>query len=254
MIWSSTFGSHLDEVLDVIVSAFRSLQRALRPMGLILTRDVVMLGRKRNLDVEQDFETHDFVRISSLELLAAELNARNAGGDCAEVGVYKGDFASVINRYFPTRKLYLFDTFKGFDDRDLSADKARDFVSIEADFSDTSVATVMKKMTHPANCIVKPGYFPETARDVTGSFCFVSLDTDLYQPTIEGLRFFYPRLVPGGAIFVHDYNNVNYLGIREAVTEFCNEAGVAFLPMSDRCGSAVFQASRNSNRSNGSIR
>ena len=222
------------------VQSFRFVQRALRTMGLILTRDVVMLGRKRNLDVDQDFETHDFVRISSLELLAQELNEAQIEGDCAEVGVYKGDFASVINRYFPSRRLYLFDTFGGFDHGDLAIDKARGHVGIDADFSDTSVAKVLKKMAHPANCIVKAGYFPETASDVDGKFCFVSLDTDLYKPTIDGLRFFYERLVAGGAIFVHDFNNVNYKGIRQAVTEFSSESGVRYLPMSDRCGTAIF--------------
>lgn len=224
----------------MLVQSFRLVQRALRPMGLILTRDVVMLGRHRNLNVDQDFETHDFVRISSLELLAQELNAGRIEGDCAEVGVYKGDFASVINRYFPKRRLYLFDTFKGFDARDLARDKAKGQVAIDADFSDTSVRKVLGKMAHPENCVVRPGYFPETAQGVEGRFCFVSLDTDLYEPTIAGLRFFWPRLSEGGAIFVHDCNNSNYKGIRQAVAEFSAESGVHWLPMSDRCGTAVF--------------
>ena len=224
----------------MLVQIFRLLQRALRPLGLILTRDVVMLGRNRNLNVDQDFETHDFVRISSLELLAHELNTGQVEGDCAEVGVYKGDFASVINRYFPNRRLYLFDTFKGFDPRDLARDKAKGQVGIEADFSDTSVQKVLGKMTHPGNCTVKAGYFPQTAGDVDGKFCFVSLDTDLYEPTLAGLRFFWKRLSPGGAIFVHDCNNTNYKGIRQAVSEFSKETGLHWLPMSDRCGTAIF--------------
>ncbi len=228
----------------MLVEIFRQVQRSLRPMGLILTRDVVMLGRQRNLDVDQEFETHDFVRISTLELLAQELNDRGIEGDCAEVGVYKGDFASVINRYFPTRRLYLFDTFGGFDPRDLAADMAQGLVGIEADFSDTSVRKVLGKMAYPENCIVKAGYFPDTASDVDGRFCFVSLDADLYQPTIEGLRFFYERLSPGGAIFVHDYNNRNYGGIRQAVSEFSVEHSIHYLPMSDRCGTAVFFKAR----------
>jgi len=224
----------------MVVWMFRQIQSALRPLGLILTRDVVMLGRKRDLQVAQEFETHDYVRISTLELLAHELNTRKTGGHCAEVGVYKGDFASVINRYFPTRKLYLFDTFRGFDERDLSRDKGSGLVSIDADFSDTSVEKVLRKMPFPQMCIVKQGYFPDTGLDVEDSFCFVSLDADLYDPTIAGLRFFYPRLVAGGAIFVHDYNNSNYRGIKQAVDEFSSEAGVLHFPLSDRCGTAVF--------------
>lgn len=36
----------------------------------------------------------------------------------AEGGVFQGDFAKVINQCFPKHKLYLFDTFEGFDERD----------------------------------------------------------------------------------------------------------------------------------------
>lgn len=35
----------------------------------------------------------------------------------AEGGVFQGMFAAEINRYFPKNKLYLFDTFEGFDKR-----------------------------------------------------------------------------------------------------------------------------------------
>lgn len=36
----------------------------------------------------------------------------------AEAGVFRGEFANEINRYFPDRECYLFDTFDGFDTRD----------------------------------------------------------------------------------------------------------------------------------------
>ena len=44
-------------------------------------------------------------------------------GECAEAGVFEGDFAKWINQYFPDRKLYLFDTFEGFDMRDIEKEK-----------------------------------------------------------------------------------------------------------------------------------
>ena len=36
-------------------------------------------------------------------------------------------------------------------------------------------------------------------------FAFVSLDTDLYKPTLAGLEFFWPRMSKGGFIFIHDF-------------------------------------------------
>jgi O-methyltransferase len=52
--------------------------------------------------------------MSSLELVAHEIYENNVIGEVAELGVYRGDFASIINALFPDRKLYLFDTFRGF--------------------------------------------------------------------------------------------------------------------------------------------
>jgi O-methyltransferase len=85
----------------------------------------------------------------------------------------------------------------------------------------------------------KKGIFPETAKDVNDKFCFVSLDVDLYEPTKEGLKFFYPLLSPGGVIMVHDFNNLNYKGVREAVLEFCREKGISYVPIPDIGGTVI---------------
>ena len=36
-------------------------------------------------------------------------------------------------------------------------------------------------------------------------FALVHLDCDLYAPMRAGLEFFYPKLVPGGFMIIHDY-------------------------------------------------
>jgi O-methyltransferase len=60
------------------------------------------------------YNTHDYFRLSSLELCAQEID-EDSEGCVAELGVYRGDFAQYINTLFPNRKFYLFDTFEGFD-------------------------------------------------------------------------------------------------------------------------------------------
>jgi len=72
--------------------------------------------------------------------------------------VYKGDFARLINEALPDRKLYLFDTFEGFDDRDVIVDKEKGFSKGDQDFSDTSVERVISKMKSltPAFAITSP--------------------------------------------------------------------------------------------------
>jgi O-methyltransferase len=181
----------------------------------------------------------DYIRLSTLELISYEINYNNIKGSVAELGVYKGKFARYINHYFPDRKLYLFDTFKGFDKTDIQSELQNTFSTGTQDFSNTSVKQVLSIMPFPGQCIIKEGYFPDTAIGLNEEFVFVSIDADLYEPIYNGLEYFYPRLQKGGYIFVHDYNNDAYKGAREAVTKFCTKNGLNKLPLPDSCGTAV---------------
>ena len=179
-------------------------------------------------------------RSAVLELMSREILRYGIDGSAAELGVYRGDFAKLINHFFPDKKLYLFDTFEGFDKRDTDFDlKAGLRPRTPTDFSQTSEELVLGKMEHPENCIVRKGWFPDTAEGVDDTFCFVSLDADLYQPIFAGLKFFYPRLVHGGVIMIHDFNNSQYGGSRKAVKEFCDNSNIGYVCLSDSCGSAV---------------
>lgn len=145
----------------------------------------------------------------------------------AEGGVYRGGFAAVINRCFPNSRLYLFDTFSGFDERDVEFEKEKHFSDAEAsDFNNTSIDLVMSKMVYPDNVKIFQGFFPETAVGIEEAFMFVNLDFDLYQPILEGLRFFYPKMIKGSVILVHDYYHTGLLGVRSAIKQYENEIGV----------------------------
>jgi O-methyltransferase len=181
----------------------------------------------------------DYFRLATLELVSYEIKKKALQGQVAELGVYKGKFAQYINQYFPERTLYLFDTFSGFDSRDVDQEKTQNYSLGEQDFSDTSLESVLKLMPFPGNCKPIKGFFPESARNVNDLFVFVSLDADLFEPLYQGLKFFYPKLVPGGYIFIHDFNNDAYKGARQAVEKFCQEEDISFLPIPDSGGSAI---------------
>jgi O-methyltransferase len=185
----------------------------------------------------------DYVRASTLELISHEIYLRNVPGSCAELGVYRGEFARLMNTLFIDRKLYLFDTFSGFDPADLEYEKRFGFHDPTKDFKDTDIETVLSTMPHPENCVVKSGHFPRTAEGLDEEFALVSIDVDLFTPTYEGLGYFYPRLIPGGFILVHDYNNNdNYPGPRAAVDRFCiEERSIPFVPLCDLYGSVVLR-------------
>lgn len=183
----------------------------------------------------------DYVRVSTLELMAREINNNAVPGSVAELGVYKGDFSIVINSFFPDRKLYLFDTFEGFTEVDVAYDSVNELSNSKiGHLGDSSVELVLQKLGNREQCIVKKGYFPESADGLENElFAFVSIDTDLYLPIYEGLKFFYPKLSKGGYILVHDYNHTTYTGVKKAVQDYCKERGINYTPVSDYFGSAI---------------
>jgi O-methyltransferase len=180
------------------------------------------------------------LRLAALKMIAMEVRERGVPGAVAELGVYRGDFAVELNRLFPERSLYLFDTFSGFDPRDVAVEGDGKFSrAAVGDFADTSVEAVRERLPFPDRAVFRVGYFPETAMGLDERFAVVSLDADLYKPILDGLHYFYPRMSHGGYIIIHDYNNARFNGVRQAVREFCEEQGVFVVPLSDLHGTGI---------------
>ena len=157
--------------------------------------------------------------------------------DCniAEGGVFQGDFSKELNCIFPDNKLFLFDTFEGFDLRDIEQERLYSLSNAESGHLNiTSEKLVMGKMLHKEMVEIRKGYFPESVLGLDNEkFLFVNLDFDLYAPTLAGLEFFFPRLVNGGVILVHDFFSDVYLGVRKAVNEFEAKNALIKLPIGD---------------------
>ncbi|MDR1267295.1 MAG: TylF/MycF family methyltransferase [Holosporales bacterium] len=187
------------------------------------------------------YRENDYCRYRALELVCEQIGDRP--GSVAEAGVAHGDFAFMINRCFPDRKLFLYDTFEGHDKKDAEYQARQGYYDEDGDslpppplgsvgehisreikdaytqalskqlkrpvssLASEMVAFVKTQMPFPERCIFRVGYFPETAApDTDETFVFVSLDMNFYKPIYAGLEFFYPRLQEGGYIFIHDYN------------------------------------------------
>jgi O-methyltransferase len=220
--------SNLDKVHPI-------MKNRVEPFFLV---NMPLLGRDRSIDIKD--RDIDYIRLSSLELVAHEIHHKNLKGNVAELGVYKGSFASKINQLFPDRNLYLFDTFEGFHSQDILIETEKAYSSnVSYLFEDTNVESVLEKMDHKDKCILKKGYFPESVSEIEDTFVFVSIDADLYQPIYEGLKYFYPRLAKGGYIFVHDYNNSVFKGAKQAVQKYCRENDISIFPLSDVNGTAI---------------
>lgn len=173
---------------------------------------------------------NDYVRLATLELLCRRLEA--VPGACAELGVYKGAFARCINTLLPRRKLYLFDSFDGFEPGEAARDVGSD--AFLAAHRNTHAETVIASMPHPETVTAKIGFFPGTAEGLEETFCLVSLDADLEESTLEGLRYFWPRMNRGGCILLHDYHSA-LSGVSRAVARYEEELGhpLPALPLCD---------------------
>jgi hypothetical protein len=182
----------------------------------------------------------DYCRHMSIHLAAERINRQNIPGAIAELGVYRGELAAILNQLFADRTLYLFDTFEGFSVQDLAdGQEAKHSEANVGDFQDTYLDVVLSRMRFPHQVIVRKGYFPETAEGLTDKFAMVSLDVDLYKPTLAGLKYFYPQLSKGGCIFVHDYNNRRYGGVKSAVEEFLGVTDAPLVQLPDLGGTAM---------------
>jgi len=178
-------------------------------------------------------------RRMNLEKAMREIYRNNIPGEIAEFGVYEGDFAQWINLCFPEKKLYLFDTFSGFDDRDIDdfemnlSAKRLSYGKFEGN-ANKREKLVLEKMSYDNVVHIKKGYFPDSTYDMEEiKYSFVHIDVDLYKPTKAGLEYFWPRMSPGGYIFCHDLQAAQFPGARIAIKEFCEENGASYVPMND---------------------
>lgn len=186
------------------------------------------------------YSTFD-LRAATFRRLADRITENGIEGALAELGTYRGDFAWQLNERFPDRKLYLFDTFDGFDERDIRVERQVGSSRAAAhDFSNTRDRDVLARMPYEDQVVIRKGFFPETAQGLEERFALVSIDVDLYAPTLAGLEYFCPRLVKGGAILLHDYNSLQFDGVRKAVEEYERRHGMLpLIPLSDLHGTAV---------------
>jgi O-methyltransferase len=142
-------------------------------------------------------------------------------GDMAECGTYKG--ASAYRMCLALGKsgkiAHLFDSFEG-----LSAPGEWDGDYWATGALRTPEASVRKALAEFGNYRVYKGWIPERFKEVAdGRFSFVHIDVDLYQPTLDSLEFFYPRIVEGGVIVMDDYGFVTCPGAKRAADEFFSQ-------------------------------
>ena len=189
----------------------------------------------------------DTVRLWSFILNIKQVLADGVEGDFAELGVWRGNTAAVLAHFASQarRTVHLFDTFAGFDPKDMKGVDTD--AKLIADFDNTSLAMV-REVIGPgwSACRIAAGYFPHSVRPdhEASRYAVVSVDCDLYEPMKAGLEFFYPRMPRGGLLLLHDYSSLHWAGARRAIDEFCAATGELPILIADKSGSAFIRRMR----------
>ncbi len=182
----------------------------------------------------------DAARFISLILNVRKVMEEGVQGDIAELGVWRGNSAALLARVAQQhgRNLFLFDTFEGFDVRDL---KGIDSGSRESDFQNTSVDYVKETVGSGGNVQYVKGFFPESVPEAlyASRFAVVHIDCDLYAPMKAALEFFYPRMPKGALLIMHDYHSGAWPGATQAINEFCAASGESLILLPDKSGTAM---------------
>lgn len=186
----------------------------------ILHFDSITAKLQARLDFKTELETFSACRLWCLNCHATSvsavagtwlfvellryLNNGRVPGNVAECGVYQGGNAFISLMLSPAlraRKYQLFDSFSGF-----PTFSSVDPTTRRDHFRDVSLTAITARFAAFSNVEIHKGYFNKTFPQLTSAdYALVYIDCDLYESTLECLKFFYPRLRPGGILLLHDY-------------------------------------------------
>ena len=146
---------------------------------------------------------------------------RDVPGDTAECGAYKGASSFLICQSIAgtSKRHFVFDSFEG-----LSAPNTVDGSYWKRGDLSTTEKEIRGRLSSFDFVEYMTGWIPTRFAEVVDRrFSFVHVDVDLYQPTLDSVRFFYDRLSPGGMLVCDDYGAIWCPGARQALDEFAAE-------------------------------
>lgn len=191
---------------------------------------------KKSLILTKQIKTDNFskkLRMYSLGQLVNYALKKNNKSDFAECGCWKGTSAHFISTILKkenfTGNFFIFDSFEGLSEfRDEDYLKNESFYNLKnkneknvRKFFSSTEDEVIGNLSEFNFIDIQKGWIPEKFKNVSGKkFSFVHVDVDLYEPTLECLKFFYTRLEKNGVIVCDDYNSSTYPGAKKAWDEF----------------------------------
>ena len=171
------------------------------------------------------------LRFYSLQELVHYVLRRKLQGDFVECGAWKGQSAYMISSILSengfTGDFHIFDSFEGGlsdkvkKDKNLRGELTEKQIQEESELYSSSEDEVKSCLRDFRFIHLYKGWIPERFDEVEKrNISFVHIDVDLYEPTLDSLNFFYPKLVNDGVIVCDDYGVTQFPGAKRAVDEF----------------------------------
>lgn len=203
-----------------------------------LTDPAFAAAYQRGLEATQGADP-DFPWRVHIALWAAELASRVPGA-FVECGVNAGFLSSAILHHLDLgpRPYYLLDTFDGppveqFSEREVAegrAEHARDAEARGAYVKD--LQRIRANFAAWPNVRIIPGRIPDTLASVDApQVAFLHLDLNCALPEREALRYFWPRLSPGGVVLLDDYCYRGHESQGDAIDELARELSAHVLAL-----------------------
>lgn len=142
-------------------------------------------------------------------------------GAAAEAGCYVGVSAWFMAKELDGCDFHLFDSFEGLSEPCVEDQSPAGVSQWERGHFSGSEVAIRKNLGGFRGIHFHKGWIPERFTDVANEkFKIIHIDVDLYEPTLETIKFFYPRMTIGGIMVFDDYGFENCLGAHRAVNEF----------------------------------
>ena len=146
-----------------------------------------------------------------------------------ECGCWKGHSAYIISTLINDSgkkiNFHIFDSFEGLseatkNDESFYLKSSKEKRRINQHFSSSEI--LLRNVLKDFNFVkIYKGWIPSRFSEIKNEkFSFVHIDVDLYEPTFESLKYFYPRLEKGGIIVCDDYNFTDFPGAKKAWDEY----------------------------------
>lgn len=146
-------------------------------------------------------------------------------GDIVECGVSRGHSSYLMLKANSDndKVFYGFDSFEGLSEPGKS-DRVDNNFSYKWKKNDLSTPEHVAKENlspFPGRFKLYKGWIPDRFHEVSDKkFSLVHIDVDLYQPTIDSIRFFWDKLNIGGVLVCDDYGSLLCPGAKKAMDEF----------------------------------